>query len=43
MCFRYFGLAGSVTSRIEVPLNSAIPVSLLIGFGTSGVPPWWPM
>ena len=34
-----FGLAGSVTSRIEVPLNSAWPVSLLTGLGPSGVPP----
>ena len=27
---------------IEVPLNSACPVSRLTGFGISGVPPWWP-
>ena len=43
MCLRYFGCAGSVTSMIEVPLNSGWPVSLLTGFGTSGVPPWWPI
>ena len=36
---RYFGFDGSVTSTIEVPLNSAWPVSGLSGFGTSGVPP----
>ena len=36
---RYFGFDGSVTSMIEVPLNSACPVSGLSGFGTSGVPP----
>ena len=38
-CLRYFGLAGSVTSTIDVPLNSACPVSLFIGFGTAVVPP----
>jgi len=39
---RYFGFAGSVTSTIDVPLNSGWPVNGLSGFGTSGVPPWWP-
>ena len=31
---RYFGFFGSVTSTIEVPLNSACPVIGLTGFGT---------
>ena len=34
MCRRYFGLAGSVTSRIEVPLNSGCPV---IGYPSKSV------
>jgi hypothetical protein len=36
---RYFGLAGSVTSTIEVPLGSAWPVIGLTGVGMSSVPP----
>ncbi len=33
MWARYFGCAGSVTSTIDVPLNSGWPVSGLTGFG----------
>ena len=36
ICARYFGCAGSVTSTIEVPLGSSLPVSGLNGFGISG-------
>ena len=42
MCVRYFGCFGSVTSTIEVPLNSGCLVRGLTGFGTDSVPPWWP-
>jgi len=35
---RYFGLAGSVTSTIEVPLGSGLPVMGLTGVAMSSVP-----
>ena len=38
ICARYFGCFGSVTSTIEVPLNSAWPLSGLTGFGTAWRP-----
>ena len=39
MCRRYLGLAGSVTSTIEVPFGSALPVIGFTGDGMSSVPP----
>src|SRR5579864_9303411 len=35
---RYFGCFGSVTSTIDVPLRSSLPVTEL-----RADPPWWPM
>jgi hypothetical protein len=43
MWARYFGCFGSVTSTIEVPLNSGWPVSGFAGFSLPGMPPWWPI
>jgi hypothetical protein len=43
MCHTYFGFDGSVMSRIEVPLNSILPVmGLMIGFSSWNAS-WWPM